>query len=118
MAQRIISCLDTSQLPEFSREYFDAEAAVCLKEVLDRMRLPTAEEIPGIESVDTSDGSEALTRWQVPRTQIVISKIDEGPRRGEFLFSSETVSQAPEFYRKAEVPAVPQGRSACFRRIL
>ena len=31
----MISCLDTSRLAEYSREYFDAEAVVCLKEVLD-----------------------------------------------------------------------------------
>ena len=102
LGNRIISCLDTSQLPEFSREYFDAEAAVCLKEVLDRIKLPTAEEIPGIESVETADGADTLTRWQVPRTQIVLSKIADGPRRGEFLFSAGTVSRAPELYRKAQ----------------
>lgn len=97
---RIISCLDTSQLPDFSREYFDAEAAVCLKEVLDRTPLPPAEQIPGIESVEATDGAEALVRWQVPRTQIVISKMQEGPHRGEFLFSAGTVSRAPELYQK------------------
>ncbi len=101
LVQRIISCLDTSRLPEYSREYFDAEAAVCLKEVLDRIPLPQPEEIPGIESVETADGAAALSRWQVPGTQIVISKIEEGPRRGEFLFSADTVARAPEFYQKA-----------------
>jgi MscS family membrane protein len=100
LGTRIISCLDTSQLPEFSREYFDAEAAVCLKEILDRIPLPSAEEIPGIESVEALDGSEALLRWQIPHTQIVIAKVREGPRRGEFLFSTDTVSRAPEIYRK------------------
>ncbi len=100
LGARIISCLDSSQLPEYSREYFDAEAAVCLKEVLDRMRLPNAEDIPGIESVETSDGGEATTRWQVPQSQFVISKITEGPRRGEFLFSAETVGRAPAIYQK------------------
>ncbi len=100
LGQQIVSCLDSSQLPEFSREYFDAEAAVCLKEVLDRLALPPAEQIPGIESVETSDGSEAVVRWQVPRTQIVISKMEEGPRRGEFLFSSDTVSRAPDLFGK------------------
>ena len=100
LGMRIISCLDTSQLPEFAREYFDGEAAVSLKEVLDRVQLPTAEEIPGIESVEAADGTEALTRWQVPRTQIVISKIVDGPRRGEFLFSADTVRRAPDNFRK------------------
>ena len=108
---RVISCLDTSRLPEYSREYFDAEAAVCLKEVLDRIPLPQPEEIPGIESVETADGSAALSRWQVPRTQIVITKIEEGPRRGEFLFSADTVARAPEFYQKARAqPYRSEGR--------
>jgi MscS family membrane protein len=102
MEMQIISCLDNSKLPEASRDYYDAEAAVSLKEVLDRIPLPAAEEIPGIEAVESADGSESLTRWQVPRTQIVISKMTEGPRRGEFLFSSETVARAVEFYRKAQ----------------
>jgi MscS family membrane protein len=101
LAQRIISCLDTSQLPEYSREYFDAEAAVCLKEILDRTPLPPAEDIPGIESVESADGTESLLRWQVPKTQIVILKVQDGSRRGEFTFSAETVSRAPELYRKA-----------------
>ncbi len=116
LTQRIISCLDTNKLPEYSLDYFDAEAAVCLKEVLDRVRLPSAEQIPGIESVETNDGSEALLRWQVPNTQIVISKIQEGPRRGEFLFSAETVSRAPELFAKVssqpyrmDSPAVSAG---------
>ncbi len=111
LGTRIISCLDSSQLPQAAREYFDAEAAVSLKEILDRTQLPNAEEIPGIESVETVDGAESLTRWQVPRTQIVISKIIEGPRRGEFLFSADTVSRAPEMYRKmASEPYRKDGR--------
>jgi MscS family membrane protein len=109
---RIISCLDTSQLPDYSREYFDGEAAVCLKEVLDRVPLPAAEQIPGIESVESVDGAEALVRWQVPRTQIAISKMQEGPRRGEFLFSAGTVARAPELYEKVRRQAYRAGEPA------
>ncbi|TWU34306.1 mechanosensitive ion channel family protein [Novipirellula artificiosorum] len=105
LGQRIISCLDRSQLPDYSRDYYDAEAAVCLKEVLDRIPLPPAEQIPGIESVESIEGAETLFRWQVPRTQIAISKMQEGPRRGEFLFSAETVSRAPELYEKVRMHA-------------
>jgi MscS family membrane protein len=105
LGAQIVSCLDTSQLPEYAREYFDAEAAVCLKEVLDRSPLTPPEAIPGIESVENTDGGAALLRWQIPRTQIVISRMQDGPRRGEYLFSAETVSRAPEFYRR--VAALP-----------
>lgn len=111
MVERVFSCLDTSQLPEYARDYFNGEAAVCLKEILDRVPLPPAEEIPGIESVESSDGSEGIVRWQVPNTQIVISKVQEGPRRGEYLFSAETVSRAPELYGKVQSrPYRQQGR--------
>ncbi len=116
LGQRIISCLDSSELPDYSREYFDAEAAVCLKEVLDRVPLPPAEQIPGIESVESADGAETLARWQVPRTQIAITKMEDGPRRGEFLFSAGTVARAPDLYDKVRTedyragePAVSKG---------
>lgn len=111
IAQRIISCLDTSQLPEYARQYFDGEAAVCLKEVLDRVSLPPEEVIPGPESIETGEGGAALLRWQVPRTQIVITKMETGPRRGEYLFSAGTVSRAPELYDKVRtVPYRTTGR--------
>ncbi len=116
IAQQILSCMDTSQLPEYAREYFDAEAAVSLKEILDRIRLPPSEQIPGSESIDTAAGSDPLVRWQVPGTQIVITRMMEGPRKGEFLFAADTVSSAPALYQKlreqpyrTEGPAVSEG---------
>jgi MscS family membrane protein len=112
VAQRIIACLDTSQLPEYSREYFDAEAAVCLKEVLDRVSLPPPEQIPGIESIEATSGGEALTRWQVPSTQITIARIQDGPRQGEFLFTAGTVAAAPSlFAKRREQPYRTEGRA-------
>jgi MscS family membrane protein len=112
VAQRIITCLDTSQLPDYSREYFDAEAAVCLKEVLDRVSLPPPEQIPGIESIDATPGGEALTRWQVPSTQITIARMQEGRRRGEFLFTAGTVAAAPSLFAKVRgQPYRTEGRA-------
>ncbi len=111
LAQRILSCLDTSELPDYAREYFDAEAAVCLKEVLDRIPLPPAEQIPGLESVESVEGGESLRRWQVPRTQIAISRMLDGPRRGEYMFSAGTVARAPELYaRVAKQPYKKQSQ--------
>jgi MscS family membrane protein len=111
LVDRTLSCLDTSRLPEYAREHFAAEAAVCLKEVLDRIPLPPAEEIPGIEAIDTTGSGEKLERWQVPNSQITIARIQDGPRRGEFLFTSGTVDRAPELYRKlASNPYRSEGR--------
>ena len=111
---RIVSCLDTSQLPEYAQEYYATEAAACLKEVLDRTQLPPAEAIPGIENVKAADGSTPVQRWQVPGTQIIINRIQEGPRAGEFLFSTETVAQAREMYAKVQsLPYREDGRPVC-----
>ena len=40
-----------------------------------------------------------MTRWRIPGTEITIDRIAEGPRAGEFLFSSDTVKQAPRLYK-------------------
>ncbi len=97
---RILGCLDVSQVPEYYREEYAAEAAVCLKEVLDRVELPPAEEIPGPEDLESSEGTEPLTHWQVPNTRITIVRMPEGPRKGEYLFSAGTVQRAPLLYQR------------------
>ncbi len=99
---RILGCLDQSDLPEYSREYYASEAAVCLKEVLDRVALPSAEEIPGAENIDSAVNREKLFRWQIPKTQITIARVQEGPRRGEYLFTPGTVKRAVELYEKTK----------------
>ena len=73
-----------------------------MKEILDRMPLPPTEQIPAFELVESSEDHESLSRWQIPRTQIVISRMLDGPRRGEYLFSAGTVARAPELYARAE----------------
>lgn len=102
LVRRILDCLDSSGLPEFARDHVAAESAVCLKEVLDRVELPPYSEIPGEEAVEQAADGEPPARWRVPGTRIVIARIEEGPRKGEYLFSSETVARASEFYEAAE----------------
>ncbi|HID78728.1 MAG TPA: mechanosensitive ion channel, partial [Planctomycetaceae bacterium] len=108
---RIYSCLDLSAVPEYYRQDYAAEAAVCLKEILDRVELPPAEQIPGPEELGATDNGEPLARWQVPNTQITIVRMTEGPQKGEYLFSSETVNRAPEIYEKVrDLPYRSEGR--------
>ena len=99
LVARFVSCLDQSQLPEYSRDYYASEASVCLKEVLDRITLPSIEEIPGAEDVKEMDGEIPVLKWQIPNTQIFIARVNEGPRRGEYLFTSETVAKIPEIFQ-------------------
>ena len=67
-----------------------------LKEVLDRLVLPAFESVPDAAAME----SRQFKRWTVPGTEITISRVEKGPRAGEYLFSPETVERLPEFYRK------------------
>ncbi len=112
VVRRILDCLDVSQLPAYARIDQAGEAAVCLKEVLDRVELPPLAEIPGSEEVaaaETKD-SEPLLRWRIPGTRIVIARVLEGPRRHEYLFSPGTVERAPDYF--ADVAALPYRTAA------
>ena len=96
---RAVRCLDTSQLPPDLAEDLGIEAALMLKEVFDRIELPTSDDIPD-EGVlrQSPDNRAAIERWTIPNTDIAIGLIREGSRKGEFLFTSETVQRAPDFY--------------------
>lgn len=94
LATQIFRCLDLTELPEYAREDFAAEAAVCIKEILDRVPLPAAEQIPGPENLQSDEGGEPLAQWLVPGTKLSITRVLEGPRRGEYLFAPESVRRA------------------------
>ena len=98
VVKRILRCLDLSETPEYLRESKGRETAVMLKEVLDRITLPPYDQIPDAKAVQATKETAALERWKIPDTDITIAKIEEGPRRGEWLFTSDTVDRADEFY--------------------
>jgi MscS family membrane protein len=98
LAARVLDCLDDSELPEFARRERAGEVAVCLKEILDRVQLPSWEEIPDKEEIIAAGGLEALTDYRLPDTRITISRVEQGPRRHEYLFSPGTVDRAVEYY--------------------
>lgn len=116
VARRILDCLDDSHLPSFVRLDQAGEAAVCLKEVLDRVDLPPERDIPGPDDVEPAEGREPLLRWQIPGTRIVIARVVDGPQRHEYLFSPGTVDRAVDYFRDVEAltyrtdgPAVSPG---------
>ncbi len=96
LGQRAAKTMDLSQIPQARVEDLRIEAALLLKEVLDRIELPPLETIPDAEALK----AEGLTSWRLPNTEIEIAKVEEGPRAGEFLFTAETVERLPEFYEK------------------
>ncbi|WP_197532718.1 mechanosensitive ion channel family protein [Symmachiella macrocystis] len=102
LVTQVYRCLDLSEIPEYSRDYYAGEAAVCLKEILDRVTVPPPEEIPGPENLQAMEGGEPLVRWQVPNTKITIARVAEGPQRGEYLFTVGTVQRAAEMYEEVK----------------
>jgi MscS family membrane protein len=95
--ERIMECLDLSYLPEFLRAYASRKAALCLKETLDRIPLPPLGEIPGKKEIRDPDAKKLLS-YTIPDTEIRIVRMEEGPQKGEYLFSADTVANAERYY--------------------
>ena len=102
LEDRLLRCLDLSQQPDYLRDYAGKEAAICLKEVLDRIELPPDDTVPDIGAVRTEPEANPLDRWTVPHTEITIARVTEGPRQGEFLFSPETLERAVTYYERVK----------------
>jgi MscS family membrane protein len=115
-ARRAMRCLDLSQLPPAVRDELGIEKVLLLKEILDRVELPDFEGIPGPEQVT---GEEAVESWVVPRTELTIARIEEGPREGEFLFDAATVEQLEHFYALSEhLPYKPDATIGIYEEVV
>jgi MscS family membrane protein len=115
---RASQTLDLSAYPHYQAEDRGIEAALLIKEVLDRVPLPRWDDIPGDREVRAGNDDAALLRllgalrasasgglpttsapagpvdrWVLPGTQIEIVRITEGPNAGRYLFSAETVAR-------------------------
>ena len=109
MRDRFDDVLDLSQVPPAARGEIAVDTFVLLWEVMARLELPPPEEIPGaptekesglMEEYQADAGAEVPTRWRLPGTEIIIARVEDGPREGAFLFSPETVAGLRSFYEK------------------
>ncbi len=90
--RRAVECLDLSAVAPTLHFDVGGYSVLVLKEVLDRIDLPPYQDIPGADS--------ELDRWRLPDTEIVIRRVEEGDREGEFLFSADTVERVEQFYER------------------
>ena len=88
--------MDFSSTPHANSWLVRTERALLLHEILNRLPLPPADEIPG--DVDVAD--DPMDEWSVPDSPIRIVKIKSGSRAGQYLFSPETVERLDAYYRK------------------
>ena len=73
--------LDTSQILPVLRATVAVERVLQLKEILDRIELPSFDNIPDREAMARTSSK----RWRLPNTEIDIVLIESGPRAGEYL---------------------------------
>ena len=75
--RRAAGSVDYSKIPPATRRFVALEAALQIKEVLDRVPLPPIETIPDKKTVE----AQGITRWRVPHTSIdIVRVIDETMR--------------------------------------
>ncbi len=115
---RVLRTLDSSELAPAQARRLASEASLLLNEVLDKVKLPPYEEIPDAAAMLELPAGEPR-RWQVPGTEITIERVADGPRTGEYLFSSETVRRAHEFYSRAQnLPYQPGAMEGFYGEII
>jgi len=96
--RRASQTLDFSNVPEGDTWFVRNNSIALLHELLARIEFPPDNQIPG--DAEVADG--AIREWTIPNTSITIVKISDGPRAGQFLFSSSTVKQLEGLYRQAK----------------
>ena len=69
------------------------ETALYLFDILLRLPSIDLDTVPGGPGFDAETG---LERWSIPDTMIQIVRMEEGPRSGDYLFSSDVVENLPE----------------------
>jgi MscS family membrane protein len=90
--------LNLSEVPPDMLYGSSRRLVVQLKEILDRIDLPPFEAIPDESIMSKSENKY----WSIPGTEIKLARVESGPQKGEYLFTSSTISRLPEFYLKVK----------------
>jgi MscS family membrane protein len=98
IAPKAIKVLDLSDVPPVLRDTVGIERGLQLKEIIDRIDIPSFENIPDQDMMARAPPK----RWRLPGTEIDIFRIESGPRAGEWLVSADTVARLPEFYERVK----------------
>lgn len=86
--------LDLSHIPIAILEQQSWRLTIQLKEILDRMALPAAQDVPDAEAMR----GRTFKKWKIPDSDLTIALVETGPRAGEYLFTPETVDQVSSLY--------------------
>lgn len=103
---------DSSQVPDANKAKATVVAFASLADILNRIPPPDLDEIPDAEDVEDAAGAAreitlpgtdqplvlpggGLDSYTLPGTEITITRIEEGARAGDYVFSADTVSRLP-----------------------
>lgn len=100
--RRASETLDLTGVPPASRQNAAITSALLLKEILDRVSIPDAALIPGLEDVKSGKIPDG---WRLPGTEIYMEQSAAADGSPIFRFSPETISNLRRYYeRVAELP--------------
>jgi MscS family membrane protein len=100
IASQLSYCFDLNDIPPWLQDNVARETAVYLREIFDRIQLPPMDDIPDAAAIAKMPGG--LPQWTIPHTEIVLVRIKDGLRAGQYVFSSETDERARDFYLRAK----------------
>ena len=87
--------MDLSGVAPAAQDEIATATIIWLWEVIARVEVPPLEEIPDAGADDTGGArADEPARWRLPGTGIVIQRVAQGPRAGDYLFSPETIASA------------------------
>jgi len=95
-------CLDISHIPPAVVDGVASDTLVELKEVLDRIEIPPEKEIPDAQEMEELIEAGESASWRIPKTDITIALVTEGPRAGEYLFTQSTVDHTSQYYQRVK----------------
>jgi MscS family membrane protein len=90
--RRVSACLDLSEVPAVAREEVGTLLAGKLRQIILRHRLPILQEIPD------SNFSDPHVLLSQPEGVIELVRVPSGPRKGEWLFSRDTVGSLDKLF--------------------
>ncbi|WP_049785010.1 mechanosensitive ion channel family protein [Desulfotalea psychrophila] len=95
---RATQMLDFAGVPDNVSGITKISRILLLKDILDRVKIPASDLVPGEAEVASKD----ISTWTIPGTQITIAKVEDGSKAGDFLFSKYTVENLGRFHRQME----------------
>lgn len=80
------------------REDVAVNSAVYLREIIDRIGLPPIDQIPDRKQMLAAIDEGYPPAWKIGNSPLVIARIDEGPNRGKYLFSEDTLETLEDLF--------------------